>query len=346
MMDVRTIDPLGDPRWRAFLDATAGATIFHHPDWIAPLMQAYGYTPASLGCFDGETLVGVLPLLEIRSRLTGRRAVSLPFSDYGGSVAVSEDVHARLLEAALEHGKERGLGYVEMRCEVEHAHAVACGAYKRHQLELGNDPALLMKAFDKSQTQRGLNKFLKSGGVVRRHTGQEGLQAFMRLNYLTRRKHGLPPQPDRFFDGFQKHILDRGKGFVSLAMMGEDVLAACVFMRYKDTLYYKYGASDDDGLVHRPNHGIMWDAMQYGIGEGLRILDFGRSDLDGEGLIKFKRGWGTIETDITYAQVGTAGRPAAGGSGGGLLDRLKPLIQRMPVPVLKVIGQILYEHVG
>lgn len=346
MMDVRTIDPLGDQRWLAFLEATAGATVFHHPAWIAPLMRAYGYTQASLGCFDGEQLVGVLPLLEIRSRLTGRRAVSLPFSDYGGSVAVSDDVHTRLLEAALAQGRDHGLGYVEMRCALEHAHAVPCGAYKRHQLELGNDPARLMKGFDKSQTQRGLNKFLKSGAAVMRRTDPEGLRAFMRLNYLTRRKHGLPPQPDRFFEGFQKHILDSGMGFVSLAMLGEDVLAACVFMRYKDTLYYKYGASHDEGLVHRPNHGIMWDAMQYGIGEGVRILDFGRSDLDGEGLIKFKRGWGTIETEITYAQVGTTGRPAAGASGGGLLDRLKPLIQRMPVPVLKVIGQVLYEHVG
>ena len=98
--------------------------------------------------------------------------------------------------------------------------------------------------------------------------------------------------------------------------------------------------------MHRPNHGIMWDAMRWGSLKDMRILDFGRSDLDGEGLIKFKRGWGTTETDITYAHVGITGRPAAGGSGGGILDRLKPVIQRMPVPVLKVIGQVLYEHVG
>jgi CelD/BcsL family acetyltransferase involved in cellulose biosynthesis len=346
MREVRTIDPLTDPRWLPFLDATAGATIFHHPQWIAPLMGAYGYLPASLGCFDGETLVGVLPMLEIRSRLTGRRGVSLPFSDYGGSVAASDDVHTQLLDAALARGRERGLVYVEMRCELEHAFACPSGSYKRHQLELGSDPDRLMKAFDKSQTQRGLNKFLKSGAVVERRVDNEGLRTFMQLNYMTRRKHGLPPQPDRFFDGFQKHILDRGMGFVSIARLGEQVLAACVFMRYKDTLYYKYGASDDEGLAHRPNHGIMWDAMRYGIAEGVRILDFGRSDLDGEGLIKFKRGWGTIETDITYAQVGTVSRPEGSGTGGGILDRLKPVIQRMPVPVLKVIGQVLYEHVG
>ena len=345
-MEIRTIDPLTDPRWLPFLDATPGATVFHHPHWIAPLMEAYHYAPASLGCFEGEMLVGVLPLLEIRSRLTGCRAVSLPFSDYGGSVAVSAGVHALLLDAALKQGRERGQAFVEMRCELEHAHAAPGGAFKRHQLELGNDPDRLFKAFDKSQNQRGVNKFQKSGALVERRVDREGLQTFMHLNYLTRRKHGLPPQPDRFFDGVQRHILDRGMGFVSVARLGDQVLAACVFMRYKDTLYYKYGASDDEGLVHRPNHGIMWDAMQYGIAEQVRVLDFGRSDLDGEGLIKFKRGWGTVETDIAYARVGTQGKRAAGGAGGGALDRLQPLIQRMPVPVLKVIGQVLYEHVG
>jgi CelD/BcsL family acetyltransferase involved in cellulose biosynthesis len=346
MREVRVIDPLSDPRWLPFLDATTGSTIFHHPAWITPLMEAYGYGAASLGCFEGETLVGVLPMLEIRSRLTGRRAVALPFSDYGGSVAVDEETHGLLLDAALKQGKERGWSFVEMRSAVRHANARESGAFKRHQLVLGSDPERLMKMFDKSQTQRGLGKFQKSGAVIERSAGRDALKAFMALNYQTRRKHGLPPQPDRFFDGFQKHVLDKGLGFVSLARLEGQILAACVFMMYKDTVYYKYGASDEQGLAHRPNHGIMWDAMRWGIAEGYRVLDFGRSDLDGEGLIKFKRGWGTTETDITYAHVGITGMPAAGGSGGGFLERIKPVIERMPVPVLKVIGRVLYEHVG
>ena len=346
MREVRPIDPLSDPRWLPFLDATAGATVFHHPAWIAPLMEAYGYRAASLGCFEDETLVGVLPMLEIRSRLTGRRAVALPFSDYGGSVAVDDQVHGILLDAALARGRERGWAYVEMRSAVQHAHARESGVFKRHQLVLGTDPERLYKMFDKSQTQRGLGKFQKSGAIIERSAGREALRSFMALNYLTRRKHGLPPQPDRFFDGVQNHVLDKGLGFVSLARREGKLLAACVFMMYKDTVYYKYGASDDEGLAHRPNHGIMWDAMRWGIAKGYRTLDFGRSDLDGEGLIKFKRGWGTTETDITYAHVGVAGVPAPGSVGGGFLERVKPVIQRVPVPLLKVIGRVLYEHVG
>lgn len=345
MMEIRAIDPLTDARWTPFLDNAGGATIFHHPAWLSALMEAYGYRSASLGCFDGDTLVGVLPLLEIRSRLTGVRGVALPFSDYGGPVTDRHDAGTLLLDAALAAGRERGWKFVEVRGPLAHPDARQSAAFKRHQLVLGADAVALRKGFDKGQNLRSLTKFERSGATVERSADREALRAFMRLNYRTRRKHGLPPQPDRFFDALQRSVLDRGMGYVSVARLAGQDLAACVFLTYRDTVYYKFGASDEAGLSHRPNHGIMWDAMQWSIARGYRVLDFGRSDLDGEGLIKFKRGWGTVETDLAYARIGTAG-PVAGGSGGGILERAKPVLERLPIPVLKLIGRVLYEHVG
>jgi len=116
-----------------------------------------------------------------------------------------------------------------------------------------------------------------------------------------------------------------------------------VFLLFKDTVYYKFGASDEAHLVHRPNHGIMWDAIRWAGGEGYRVLDFGRSDLDGEGLIKFKRGWATEESDLRYYRTPAS---TAGEKNTGVLEKMKPVFQRLPVPVLKVIGKVLYEHAG
>jgi CelD/BcsL family acetyltransferase involved in cellulose biosynthesis len=134
-------------------------------------------------------------------------------------------------------------------------------------------------------------------------------------------------------------------GFVSLARLEGTVLAACVFLIHRHTVYYKFGASDEAHLSHRPNHGIMWDVIRWASAQGYATLDFGRSDLDGEGLIRFKRGWGTVETDLTYVRLGSTGKQSAE-PGGGMLARAKPFLQRMPVPLLKMIGNVLYEHVG
>jgi len=345
MMQAVSIDPVTDPRWRSFVASTGAATVFHAPEWIETLMQTYGYGSFSLASVEGDRLTGVLPLLEIRSRLTGKRGVALPFSDYGGAAAESDAAHGLLVEAALGLRRERGWSFVELRSPFAHPLGQTCAAYKRHTLHLDADQDRLYRSFEKSQTQRGVSKFLKSGAVVERRTDSDALRAFMQLNYLTRRRHGLPPQPDRFFLQLQKHILDRGLGFVSLARLDGAVLAACVFLMHGKTVYYKFGASDEEHLSHRPNHGIMWDVIRWASAQGYAALDFGRSDLDGEGLIRFKRGWGTIETDLTYVRIGSRVQQSAE-AGGGILGRAKPLLQRMPVPLLKMIGNILYEHVG
>jgi lipid II:glycine glycyltransferase (peptidoglycan interpeptide bridge formation enzyme) len=258
---------------------------------------------------------------------------------------MSDEAHAALVEAALQMQGERGWAFVELRSAVVHPGAQVTATYKRHTLRLDPDVDRLYRAFDKSQNQRSVAKFLKSGAIVERRTDSEALRAFMSLNYQTRRKHGLPPQPDRFFDEVQKRLLDHNMGFVSIARLENTVLAACVFLLLGKTVYYKFGASDEAHLAHRPNHGIMWDAIRWAAAGGYTTLDFGRSDLDGEGLIRFKRGWGTVETDLTYVRLGCREQlkvPA----GEGILGRAKPLIQRMPLPVLKMIGKILYEHVG
>jgi CelD/BcsL family acetyltransferase involved in cellulose biosynthesis len=343
MMEILPIDPVRDARWLAYLEGHPEATVFHHPSWIALQARVYGYTNSSLACLEDGRIVGVLPLLEIRSILTGARGVSLPFSDYSAPLADNATVLQRLVSAVLEMQTAHRWKYVEFRGEVEGKDLHPAAAFKRHRLSLSADTEALFRTFDKSQTQRSVNKFQKSGAVVERRTDAGAMSAFMRLNYLTRRKHGLPPQPDRFFEELHRTIIGPGGGFISLARLGSADLGACVFLLFKDTVYYKFGASDEAHLVHRPNHGIMWDAIRWAGGEGCRVLDFGRSDLDGEGLIKFKRGWATEESDLRYFRTSAV---ATGKTSAGPLEMLKPVFQRLPIPVLKVIGKVLYEHVG
>ena len=343
MTDVVRIDPADDSRWKTFLDRHADATVFHDPAWITLQMQSYGFTQASLACITGDRITGILPLLQISSPLTGKRGVSLPFSDYGGPLADDPGSMDALMKSAAALSTERRWKYLELRGNTPPGLGQPAAAFKRHRLQLSPGPDALFRSFDKGQTQRSVNKFGKSGAVVERRTDMEAVVSFMRLNYRTRRKHGLPPQPDRFFEELHRTLLATGRGFVGVARLGGTDLGACLFLLFKDTVYYKFGASDEAQLVHRPNHGIMWDAIRWAAGEGYRMFDFGRSDLDGEGLIKFKRGWGTEETDLTYYRM-SAG--AATREGGGPIETLKPLLQRMPIPILKLIGKVLYEHVG
>src|SRR5690349_17025990 len=77
------IDPLKDPRWEEFVGAHPHASIFHTRQWLEALRRTYGYEPVAITtAHPGQPLSNGVVFCRIRSWLTGRRLVSLPFADH------------------------------------------------------------------------------------------------------------------------------------------------------------------------------------------------------------------------------------------------------------------------
>ncbi len=341
-MTTLLLDPFGDPRWLRFVQDTPGATVYHSPSWLRLLTKTYRYKPFCLAAAEGEDIVGVLPLLEVTSWLTGRRSVCLPFSDECGPVSAKPEATEVLVLAADELRRTQNWRRVEIRSSLQGPRVAIASRFKGHSRALTGDVEAVFRSFRKSQTQQSIRKSEKSGVLVERRTDPEAMRHFMRLNALTRRKHGVPPQPDSFFWNLLDGVLQAGLGFIGTASVGGRIVGASVFLHWRGTLVYKYGASDEHALDYRPNHAILWDAIRWGCGHGFNRFDFGRTDLDNRGLIEFKAGWGGEEQDLWYVQLG--GDPKQGSGGGAGV--LKPVISRLPVPVLRFLGRKLYAHIG
>src|SRR5262245_27771741 len=80
---VHLIRPLEDPRWSALIERHPRASVFHSLEWLRALHQTYGYQPVAFTTATaGEELQNAILGCRINSWLTGRRIVSLPFSDH------------------------------------------------------------------------------------------------------------------------------------------------------------------------------------------------------------------------------------------------------------------------
>jgi len=180
--------------------------------------------------------------------------------------------------------------------------------------------------------------------VAELRTDRIALEEFVRLNALTRKKHGLPPQPDHFFDKLYTNLILSNMGFISTAVYDGHIIAAALYLQFKDIVFYKYSASDVLYLEHCPNHLAMWEAIRHTAEKGFRIMDFGRSDPDNQGLLDYKRGWGTEETDVVYHKPGWTIPSETSSYGLGVV--VKPIMTRMPIPLLKMIGKLLYGHIA
>jgi CelD/BcsL family acetyltransferase involved in cellulose biosynthesis len=334
---------LSDPRWLAFVTASASATPFHHPAWATLLSECYGFRASVLAMGEGDVMTGGMPVMEVKRPLGARRWVSLPFTDHCAPL-VSEPQAEPFLAAATQQAERAGISQIEVHAPLEGfgIHSRAEGVI--HTLHLSPDPEEVRRSFHKSQVIRSINRAEKEPIFVRRGQSAADLtEAFYGLHVRTRRKQGVPVQSRRFFELLWKHMLSRGLGFVLLTYSGTTPIAGAVFLTWNGTITYKYGASNPDYLQLRPNHLIFWEAIRWSCENGFHTFSFGRSDLDNKGLRDFKNGWGTTEEELRYSGIG--GDPL-GVPMEGMLGALAIVIRRSPLWVTRSLGEILYPFVA
>jgi hypothetical protein len=338
-------DPTVDPNWDQAILAFPEANIFHSASWARTLMNSYGYRPLYATWERQGTLVGVAPLMEVNSILTGRRGVSLPFTDWCPIITDGSVSRGDILETLVELGKSRHWKSLELRDSHQSPKDdPASFTYMVHELDLGPGADDLYSGF-RDSTRRNIRKAAKLGVTIIEDNNYSALREFCRLNAITRREHGLPPQPPVFFQNLHRNVVLPGNGRILFARYREKTIASAVYLSFNSRVLYKYGASDRTMQHLRANNLLMWEAIKRFAGEGNRSFHFGRTNSDQEGLLQFKRGWGAVENGLQYQKFSLPDGLSISSSIPvfGFHNRV---FARLPLPALGLIGKVLYRHVG
>lgn len=339
----RCIDPCVGETWDILALSHSRHTFFHSSAWAHVLCRSYGHRPFYLEVTQSGKRVALLPLMEVNSRFTGRRAVCLPFSDICGPLLFDESLASTLEDQLAELGRARKWDFVEVRGEVPAENPVPSEpTFYGHRLQL--DPNLddLFSNFAAS-VRRSVRKAQRSPLALSISNTPEFVEAFLRLHARTRRRHGVPQQSNHFFEMIQKVVLEPGFGFVVQASLGPTPVAAAMFFVYGNSAVYKYAASDERFQQHRGNNLVMWEGIKELKRRGARHLHFGRTSCSNDGLRRYKRSWGANEEPVYYARFDTTSRS---------WSRVKQdvtashehLFRRMPLVVNRLAGTLLYPH--
>lgn len=344
-MPVYTLDPLRDVRWPEFVGRHQSASVFHSAPWLEAIRQTYGYIPVVYTTSSPDSpLSNGIVLCQIKSWLTGRRMVSLPFSDHCDPL-LDEDSSTTALFSELKNEVEGGKWkYVELRPTKETATmegAVQSPSCYLHMLDLRPSEEEIFKKTHKTSIQQRVRRSEREGVEYETGHSERLLEAFYRLLLLTRRRHQLPPQPIEWFRNLIACMGDRLQ--IRVAFQKGQEIAAIVTLLHKDTIVYKYGCSDERFSNIGATPFLMWKAIVEAKTVGATCMDFGRSDADNPGLVSFKDRWGATSSQMTYMRWS---REKAGESATHSSGILKRLFSIMPDALLQTTGRILYRHVG
>ncbi|MBS3917355.1 MAG: peptidoglycan bridge formation glycyltransferase FemA/FemB family protein [Deltaproteobacteria bacterium] len=342
---IQIINPTQHKGWEDLILSHPEASFFHSSAWARVLSESYGYVPKYFAMIRNEKLVSLLPVMEVNSLFTGKRGVSLPFTDYCEPIVGPEVSLDDLLNCVVDTGKRSDWKSLELRIgQKALPNRRIALKYLGHELKLGQDEERLLSGF-RDSTRRNIRKAIGEGVEVKSSNTTEGMKEFYRLNSLTRKEHGLPPQPYRFFVKVLEHIISRDLGQVYLASRAGKNIAGAIYFHFNGKAYYKYGASDKNYQHLRPNNLVMWEAIRCYSGNGTRSLCMGRTEPDHEGLLQFKSGWGTTEQPIRYYRYDFKKGSFVSGSS-KVTGFHNKIFKNMPIPILNKIGALLYKHVA
>ena len=204
-MSLFRLDPVQDARWADFVDRCPQASIFHSVGWLRALKDTYGE----------EKIDSAMVFCEIDSWLTGRRLVSLPFSDHCEPLLRSSEEFGFLVESLQSQMKAEKWKYLEVRPTEqnlsglqESAGFVPAQRYFLHLLDLDGDLKHLFGQLDKDSAHRRIQHAERTGLTEKTGNSEELLRQFYPLFVITRSRHRVPPMPFSWFQNLI-HNLDR-----------------------------------------------------------------------------------------------------------------------------------------
>ncbi|NMB55058.1 MAG: GNAT family N-acetyltransferase [Leptolinea sp.] len=342
-VELERISPF-DPAWLRFIETRPDAMIFHHPFWMKNLEDTYDYKAFVL-VVEGkdQTIQAGVPMMQVDSFLTGRRWVSLPFSDWCAPLFLHDEALEELTDGLIELSETNGVPGMELRWQYPVRPQIT--TTQDHVLHLGHfskDTEAELLAQFRQKIRYCIRTSIERGIQITSGTSKKLLEIFYTLQCLTRKRHGLPVQPWKYFMNLRKNILEKGLGRIFLAYYGDDCVAGQIILHYRKTLTLKYAASARVDLTYlHPNHLIDWEGIKWGSANGYTLFDCGRSKTEYTGLRQYKNQWGYREMPLIYSYI--KARPKEMGINIGFVNKV---IRHSPVWLGRLAGELLYRHVG
>ena len=91
---------------------------------------------------------------------------------------------------------------------------------------------------------------------------------------------------------------------------------------------------------------IMWEAIKWYANNGYENFCFGRTDMENIGLRQFKQGWGTKEYRIKYFRYDLNSDSLIKDNAENMDVMRRVVFSKMPIPILRILGALLYRHFG
>lgn len=346
MMKFTITNNINDRRIIPFLITDKRATIYHHPAWLKAISKTFGHTAYYLILENNNAEIeGLFPFIAATSIITGKRIISLPFTNYCDPL-LDKEIFAEAIEEIKEALPE--FRELDIRTLGDYSDSLKKfsldSLYFTHILILGGSIDETFKSFHPTSVRASIRRSEKHHLGVRQGTNLDDLKSFYHLEVSLRKRLSLPPLPFLFYKNIWHELSKYDLISIPLIIKDDKVIAAGFILNFKDTYYLEYTASNRRFINSYPNHKLFFEVIKTAHLKHATKVDFGRSSIDNESLIKFKEKWNTTSILINHYHVPK--KTIIKKKQHHLKKYLMKINSLLPEKVLELQGRLIYPHLG
>jgi len=294
--------------WDRYVRSHQSATGYHLWGWRRVFEKGLGHRCHYVVARRADTIVGLVPLVEIRSVVFGRALSSLPYVNYGGALVDDRDTADALLAFASAIAKQRSLSYVLLRHIKRLLPELPARNHKVTMLlPLADTVDQMWNGLDR-KVRNQVRKAEKSDLVVV-SGGAELLDDFYTVFARNMHDLGTPVYGRPLFAAILSEFPSEAR--LHLVRLNGSTIAGALSYAFRNWIEVPSASSLREHRALCPNHLMYWSMLQQAIKDGRRVFDFGRSTPN-DGTYNFKEQWGACPEQLwwEYALRGSTALPA------------------------------------
>lgn len=293
---------LNPDEWAQLEREAVQSTPFHTQEWLTILEHTYHAKILRLGFFEGEQLIGGLPVLVMRKFIYQVAGSPLDgtVTPYQGPICLDPLNYEKLFKSFWDYAEYSKWDFVQMtpfpRAEVE-----ACQSNSRYFRWEARQTICLNTRPGEAELLRAMNRKCRNevrqavvrGAVVEEvdASQRQWIETYYQMSVEMYRRQRRPPAiSKRFFENVSAILGASGKMRVLFAKYESQVVAAAIFLIHRNVLY-AWDAVSARAYSHlRANNLIYWTIIRSAHAIGLETFDMLGANIPT--VARFKEGFG------------------------------------------------------
>lgn len=329
-------------QWNAYVNAHQEGSFFHLSNWQQVISSVFNHPCHYLMAKQADRVVGILPLVQVKSQLFGHALVSTPFCVYGGVLADNQEIQKALEQQACRLAEQLEVDHLELRYRyAQQNDFLLKQVHSTFGCEIAESDEAILAGVKKKQ--RAVIRHSLKNELSIAHG--RNLDDFYHLLATSYRNLGTPIFTKQYFAALLKYFGDQVD--ISIVQDSQDK-PSCAVMNfyYQQQVLPYYGGGDDAARALKSADFMYYQVLCHAREKGCQWYDFGRSKND-SGPFKYKKNWGMNPEPLHYYYYLVKAKE---------LPNLSPnnpkyqlfirLWQKLPLPVSQWLGPLLSKYLG